>query len=248
MTRSVCVVVLALVLVLVLGACRPNPVYVGTYDAGDVACNRNSDCAAVGGTCCNHTCTNLDDDPANCGACGTACQACQQGTCVLGPDLAAHDLGDLGTDSCAAHGGTCAPGGQCPQGPGGYSAYSCGSGDLVCCPPGSVTECRAHGGQCLTAPQCATSSYGSYSCAGDSPGPAAFYCCPPGGLPDGGLRHCPCQESSDCDPGSFCVGGLCVSGGVLSCGEETQACCGGWCGSCAAADSQCINGVCQGGL
>jgi hypothetical protein len=60
------------------------------------ACNGNTSrlcgscgnvvCCPTGTACCNGTCTDLNTDPANCGACGYVCDAatpvCRSGSCV----------------------------------------------------------------------------------------------------------------------------------------------------------------------
>ena len=48
-------------------------------DAGPDApsCSPQSPCADDAATCCNSTCTHLDKDPSNCGACGVACTKTQ---------------------------------------------------------------------------------------------------------------------------------------------------------------------------
>jgi hypothetical protein len=60
------------------------------------ACNGNTSrlcgscgayaCCAAGAACCNGTCTDLNSDASNCGACGYVCAAgrvCANGTCVV---------------------------------------------------------------------------------------------------------------------------------------------------------------------
>jgi hypothetical protein len=63
------------------------------------ACNGNTNrlcgscgayvCCAASTTCCNGTCTSLNSDPNNCGACGYVCAGsspiCNQGTCINNP-------------------------------------------------------------------------------------------------------------------------------------------------------------------
>jgi hypothetical protein len=45
----------------------------------------NFTCCSAGTACCNGTCTSMNSDPHNCGACGNVCPAaapiCNQGTC-----------------------------------------------------------------------------------------------------------------------------------------------------------------------
>jgi hypothetical protein len=234
MKRLACLLVLTFAC---LPACRPNALYIGAYDAGDVSCVNNGDCAAAGGSCCSHTCTNLKEDPANCGACGTVCsavQACDQGNCVAvkqsSPDLSS------GGNECGDHGGVC--GVSCDNSST-YAQYSCG-GDTLCCPPGTGSACESNGGQCLPTGSCPGSTYNQWSCQGGPGGPT---CCPPT-TTDGGQRNCPCLGSSDCDTGSACQQGVCVPGTLPACGGVGMACCGGFCGSCATPGVQCIQSVC----
>ena len=59
----------------------------------------NFTCCSAGTVCCNGTCTSMNSDPHNCGACGIICAGqtpyCNQGTCVGCP---------AGTTNC---GGSC---------------------------------------------------------------------------------------------------------------------------------------------
>ena len=74
---------------------RPLSTTCGSVLRGCEACTANSQCGAEGEACCNtcpgrycRTCTNIVDDPRNCGACGNACPAerpvCRNNACVAG--------------------------------------------------------------------------------------------------------------------------------------------------------------------
>lgn len=70
------------------------------------------------------SCTNLDDDPSNCGACGVSCvagQACAAGQCVAGPmcgfDQACDPMCPPGADPDCGMPLPCSPGEfPCPAG------------------------------------------------------------------------------------------------------------------------------------
>ncbi len=70
--------------------------------------------------CCGETCTNLDNDINNCGACGQKCDAtqpyCDNGVCTVPP----------------CNGPLCGPGGTC------CGSNCCAPGELCCSVPGPV--------------------------------------------------------------------------------------------------------------
>jgi hypothetical protein len=63
--------------------CRDGETCAGTGQGARCSCNGGDDCGG-GDTCCAAGCVDLDDDPANCGACGATCDAgqnCRDGRC-----------------------------------------------------------------------------------------------------------------------------------------------------------------------
>jgi hypothetical protein len=92
----------------------------------------------IGRTCCGGGCVNLNNDPMNCGACGTHCAGannlCSGGTCVA---------------PCAANVATCATGSYC------CGTSCCHTGDLCCEQEGPVA-----GG----APSCVTPTKDQPTC------------------------------------------------------------------------------------
>lgn len=94
-----------------------------------------------GRTCCGGTCVNANNDPKNCGACGTVCSGaaplCEGGTCKAPP--------------CNVDGGSCAGGALC------CGASCCGAGQLCCSVEGPVgglpPECFTPTGSQSTCPQ-----------------------------------------------------------------------------------------------
>ena len=96
-----------------------------------------------GATLCGEVCVDVQNDTANCGACGTRCaagQICSEGACVLecfgGTDLCGDSCADLQIDpsNCGACGNACPAGQVCQAG-------SCG---LSCV--GGTTDCA---GSCV---------------------------------------------------------------------------------------------------
>jgi Stigma-specific protein, Stig1 len=99
------------------------------------ACNGNTSrlcgscgayvCCAAGTTCCNGTCTDLNSDANNCGACGNICPAsapiCNQGTCSgcpTGRTFCYPSCVDLSVNpyNCGTCGLQCAPSEVCAGG------------------------------------------------------------------------------------------------------------------------------------
>ena len=87
-----------------------------------------------GRTCCSGTCVNTNNDPKNCGACGSTCGTfCSGGQCTQPP--------------CTRDGGSCANGALCCGGD------CCASGQLCCdaegpvggLPPSCVTPASGNG-------------------------------------------------------------------------------------------------------
>jgi hypothetical protein len=105
----------------------------GGSGACSVACT-------IGRTCCGGGCVNLNNDPMNCGACGTRCQGatnlCSGGTCVAPP--------------CSQTAGVCAAGDFC-----------CGG---ACCKPGQLC-CQADGPVSGGPPTCFTPTSEQKTCA-----------------------------------------------------------------------------------
>jgi len=133
------------------------------------ACNNgdNAKCAS-GTTLCNKTCTVLQFDPSNCGACGTACasgQLCINGKCaVCGPGLTACSQGcvDVQSDfnNCGGCSVVCNPGEACRAG---TCTLACPSG-LQLCPSGSTNVCVDNGRDPLNCGGCGITCKASEVC------------------------------------------------------------------------------------
>lgn len=103
----------ALALALVLAGC-------GTGGTGGSVCNPT---CASGRACCGSACVNPNNDPKNCGACGTVCGGaapfCEGGTCKAAP--------------CSLDGGSCSGSATC------CGTECCGAGQLCCAVEGPVS-------------------------------------------------------------------------------------------------------------
>jgi hypothetical protein len=158
-------------------------------------------------TTCGTACTNLADDPTNCGKCGNACSsgsACVSGTCtsmqtLCQPDGGAPYYANLATDNanCGACGAACAgPASVCTSG------HCCGAGNQYCggaCsdPQTDNANCGMCGNACSTATgSCVLGSCFAYpkSCSdllarlGDVPDG--------GPVPDSGLAMVPVPDGN----------------------------------------------------
>jgi hypothetical protein len=99
------------------------------------ACNGNTSrlcgscgaytCCGMGTVCCNGTCTNVNSDPANCGACEYVCAAsapiCNQGICSGCPASSTNCFGvctnvAFDTQNCGGCGIVCGGGQTCSGG------------------------------------------------------------------------------------------------------------------------------------
>lgn len=110
----------------------------GGGDGSGMMCGTTM-CTA-GRTCCNNLCVNLDNDPTNCGTCGTKCSGSTpycDGTCKALPQ-------------CTVDGGSCGAGG---------SGICCGSS---CCMTGQI--CCKDEGPVSAAPACFTTSTTQPTC------------------------------------------------------------------------------------
>ncbi len=97
-----------------------------TADGGDTGIVTCPPACETGRDCCDGECTNLQNDPRNCGACGTACPDgtyCTAGACVDIPC----------TTSCAGDETCC-------------GTMCCGGGTICCDPQGPVST----GPTCVT--------------------------------------------------------------------------------------------------
>jgi hypothetical protein len=196
-----------------------------------------SSSTVIQGACCQGTCTSLQADPANCGACGAACTsgACVNGGCTSAPPPTCADQPPGGECYVGTNQGVCC-GGTCTF----NDDSNCGGCGIIC-PTGST--CTSVGGT----PQCAVNGQpapctNSMQCASGEvcfPGPgtcASETCGAKGegqscGLPDGGSGTCCSGRCSDlitdsqncqncgavCPMGTICVGADESDGPLANC-------------------------------
>ena len=122
-----------------------------TDAGGDSSLPDGSACNAPQ-TVCGSTCTTLQDDPSNCGKCGTVCStgsACVSGVCTSAETLCQPDGGapyyaNTQTDNanCGACGNACATPGACSKG------HCCGAGQTYCST--ACTDTRSDTNNCNT--------------------------------------------------------------------------------------------------
>jgi hypothetical protein len=157
---------------------------------------------------CDAGCVNLDQDRANCGACGRTCAAaeiCQQGGCVANPcPTGQHPCGGacVSNGSVATCGSACAP---CPTPANGVATCDGTSCGVAC-----ATGYHLCGGVCVSSSAVATCGTR----------------CTPCPEPDGGRATCNAGSCGvACDPGTHACGAECVdSGSVLHCGSACTPC------------------------
>jgi hypothetical protein len=173
-------------------------------------------CATPLPDCCASTCTDLEIDAKNCGACGVNCLAqgkvCEQGSCVVScfPPLAREgdqcvlrcDPPCAGDEECHEIGG----GTQCCAAAAGGDRWFVCAGS--CCAPG--TQC-CHGSCCDQ----------SFQCCGNG------HCCIPGDV-------CLDEPNSEggwcCHPQQMCEGTCCVGGRACAADKRCRPACNPACG------------------
>ena len=209
-----------------------------------------------GATLCGEVCVDVQNDTANCGACGTSCadgQICSEGACVLecfgGTDLCGDSCADLQIDPnhCGACGNACPADQVCQAG---SCGLSCVGGTTDCA--GScvnTTSDPSHCGACDTmcvGPQRCVESQCTLICE------ANLSVC--GGVcvnTQTDLKHCGACDNT-CAGDGVCVDGQCglvCVGGTTDCNNtcvntaiDTNHC--GACGQACAWNELCFEGNC----
>jgi hypothetical protein len=228
--------------------------YVATF--GIASCGGGTDGTKTVEVCpsnltdCDTVCVDTDNDPANCGACGTACgetEYCSGGSCTEGGGGCQPPLTDcdgtctdvsIDTNNCGACGTTCADGEKCNGS--GQCALSCQAGLVEC--SGTCIDPLKDNAYCGASGDCLGANAGT-TCADGTKCDGAGACalsCQAGFLACGGVCTDPktsnahCGASSDClgaNAGTICADGMkCNGAGVcaLSCQTGLLAC-GGVC-------------------
>jgi len=221
----------------------------GTGTGGSSVCG-------PGATLCGASCTVLDFDPNNCGACGTACaqgEVCSQGMCgsvcaggtTNCNGVCVNTTNDPG--NCGSCGSACAAGEVCSMG---MCSSICGGNTKLCgttCAdiqndPSNCGDCNI---ACAAGEVCSQGMCG-LNCAGGTTQCGTKCVDTTTDEANCGMCGQACQQGQVCSNGTCggCPSGLsqcnntCVntSNDPLHCGNCTTACPGG---------SSCINGMCQ---
>lgn len=147
-----------LVVVALLAGCKRSE----EGEASDLPVNPPPECAD-GYVHCGASCTNVTQDPANCGACGTRCdgQVCSQGECKDACDAGLTDCAASCVDvtgdpaHCGACGVSCAVGQVCTAGECACDSGRVACGDVCADVATSVNHCGACDQRCAPGQTCA---------------------------------------------------------------------------------------------
>ncbi len=212
--------------------------------AASLAAGCGSDSGATCDTLCGAACVDIENDPANCGDCGIACdsdQYCAEGVCAAAITLcgagqvACNDVcvspetdrlrcGASGTCEGANAGVTCDAGEMCSNGECavGCSGAQIACGDL-CIDPDTSREFCGASADCAGGNNGDTCADGTVCVAG-----ACEASCLPGAIDCGGECIDPLSDRSFCGASSDCTGpdagDLCDAGEVCSAGACLASC------------------------